>query len=155
MRRINGATICGAIMTLVFATHLVRPFLERSDIWWTPRELVQQPSECSDRVRVLIHGKPLAQHLEQGTLCIIADDGTRQRVAADDVGFRLNNWDAVRVRMLKRAVIHAVLVTAGLMLLVFGLFVMPRIRHAAEKQQPAEEGTHNASRASSTRETEG
>jgi hypothetical protein len=131
-RRINGATICGLIMVFVFTTHLLRPFLERTDIWWTPRELAQPPSQCSDRVRVLIHDKPLARHLDEGTLYTIADDGTRLRVAADDVGFRLNNWHAVRARMLLRAVVHAVLVTAGLMLLLFGLFVLPRNRPAAE-----------------------
>jgi len=127
-RRINGLTIIGIIMLCVFTAHLLTKLLERGDIWWTPKEMAPSLSECRDRVRVYLRDEPIEDYLEKDSLWVVDKDGSRRKIAQDDIRLRLNNWDRRRASLYGGAILDASAVTAGLMLLVSGLFVLPVIK---------------------------
>ncbi len=112
--------------------HLLTAFLTPAENWWTPRSLALDLEESRDRVRVLIAGTPLAQHLEAGTLKVAAEGESPRPVTADEIRFRFNNWDRVRAENYYRAIFTAVYTTAGAAALLVGLLLLPRLPGRSE-----------------------
>jgi hypothetical protein len=127
-RRLNPATIIGMIMVFTGAGHLLTAFLTPAEDWWTPRSLALTPEESRDRVRVLVSGTPLAEHLEAGTLKVAAAGESPRPLTAEEVRFRFNNWDRVRADLYFQAIFSASYTTAGVLLLAVGLLLLPRLR---------------------------
>lgn len=138
-RRINGLSIVGIIMLFVSLGHLIPMLVERGDIWWTPKQLALSLGEAEGRVRIYLRDEPIEDRLEKGCLYVVNEEGNRQKVGRDDVRLRLNNWDRRRASLLTSAIIETSAATAGFMLLVFGLFVLPAIyRRQAASTPPVQ-----------------
>ncbi|MEA3366582.1 MAG: hypothetical protein U9R68_00545 [Planctomycetota bacterium] len=126
-QRLNALTIIGMIMVLTGLGHLLTAFLAGPEDRWTPRQLAIRPQEAADRVRVLVSGTPLADHLAAGTLKVAAEVETARPVTPDEVRLRFNNWDRARADLYYRAIFSASYTTAGAAALLAGLLLMPRL----------------------------
>ena len=127
-RRLNPLTIIGLIMVFTGLGHLLTVLLTPAEDWWTPRSLAVAPEESRDRVRVLVSGVPLTEHLEAGTLKVASAGESPRPVTADEVRFRFNNWDRVRADLYVWGMLTASYTTAGVLLLLGGLVLVPRLR---------------------------
>ncbi len=137
-RRLNPLTIIGMIMVFTGLGHLLTTFLAPAENWWTPRSLAKPFEESRDRVRVLISGTPLADHLEAGTLKVAGQGESPRAVTAEEIRFRFNNWDRVRANLYFRAIFSASYTTAGVAMLLVGLLLVPRLRSGQGTAAPAE-----------------
>jgi len=136
-KRLNPLTIIGLIMVFTGLGHLLTAFLAPPEDWWTPRSLAEGLDESRARVRVLISGTPLADHLETGTLMVAGEGESPRPLTADEVRFRFNNWDRVRASLYFSAIFTASYTTAGVALLVVGLLLMPRLRRSQPPRKSA------------------
>jgi len=126
-QRLNALTIIGMIMVFTGLGHLLTAFLAGSEDRWTPRGLAVGLEGSRDRVRVLVSGTPLADHLAAGTLKVADRGETARPVTPDEVRLRFNNWDRVRADLYYRAIFSASYTTAGAAALLAGLLLMPRL----------------------------
>jgi len=105
------------VLLLIPAIALYGELSKRSDIWWTPAAMALSLPAASDRVEIVVRGKPLGTLVDRGQLWII-DEGGRSAVLGHDIGLRLNNWDRVRAMRSPALLMYAAACGAGLMLLV-------------------------------------
>lgn len=147
-QRMNGISILGIITFFVFSSHLLTRLLENPDIWWSPEGLYASLDDARDRVRLFIAAKPVEQHISEGTLSYASIDGEQMPVTYDDVRLRMNNWDRRRAQLYGAGMFQASLATAGLMLVIFGMFVIPLMsgkrRKDEESVSPEQEKSNEA-----------
>jgi len=127
-RRLNPLTIIGMIAVLTGSGHLLTAFLASPEHRWTPRSLAEDLDGSRDRVRVLVAGVPLADHLASGTLKVAGEGEAPRPLTADEVRFRFNNWDRVRAGLYFSAIFTPAYTTAGAAMLLVGLLLVPRLR---------------------------
>lgn len=110
-----------AAMLLLMSVPKLAAFLgERSDIWWTPETMALTAAQAKDRVQVLVRGEPLDRILESGALEMRTGGGPVP-LGAQDVRFRINNWDRRRAARGPILVASGATAGAGIIFLVFGL----------------------------------
>lgn len=109
-----------------FFIQIYRAYLGNQDIWWTPRTMQLGIEEAKDNFKLYISGKPLQQHLTDGNLFILDNDGGQYRVVSKDVTVRLNNWNKVRSSILANAIINGVFFGIILTVMVIGLIQVYR-----------------------------
>jgi hypothetical protein len=106
----------GVVSLLVPASHLLRFFTQRSDIWWTPRAHAVPLAESADRVEIYVQGQLLQEQLRTQRLQVSTDRGPAP-VGVRDVTLRFNNRDRVRADQVP------LLLGAAFVIGVVGVFV--------------------------------
>lgn len=124
-RQLNPWIIIGAIMCFVGVVQMVLFFMEDENIWWTPRSMMLQPKEAMNKVRIFINEKPISQQLVDGIFIEVTEKDTThmKRIHSEDIGLRLNNYYRVRSKQIPKVIISTVMVTVGVLFLVFGILV--------------------------------
>lgn len=110
----------GGIFFVMSAQHLLTFFVQRADIWWTPKALSVPMEEASDRVEVYVRELPLSEQVRVGRLQLVSDLGATA-VAGSDVRLRFNNWDRVRAQRLPFLLAAAVCAGASGVVLLLGI----------------------------------
>ncbi len=125
----RGLIIAGLLGTIIFGIHLstslFSTFFADTNIWWTPSRLALPLSETKDVFELSIAGKPLEQHLSEGTLIALDGSGGQYMVLARDISVRLNNWRKIQIQTLEGAVFSAFFFGVCLTLLLTGLYCRP------------------------------
>ena len=132
-KRTNALTIIGLVMVCTGPAHLATQLLTPHDIWWTPKALATPLAESGDRVTVLVADETLGQRIDHGTLLVTQADGSSRPLTGEDVAFRFNNWDRVRADRNASMIWSVSYLTAGILMLLGGLFLMPRMANPAAK----------------------
>ena len=96
---------------------------ERSDIWWTPPQMLVPFTQSHDRVAIYVHGSELNDLLAAGQLRLVRDSTVRV-VTAADIGLRLNNWDRVRAERIPILLVSALSAGGAAALLLVGLIIL-------------------------------
>ena len=125
--------LLSAMLVSLFVMAAVPLYTElsrRSDIWWTPRDMLVPLTESADRVEIYARGRPLATLLQAGHVRI-AEDSRSMVLTTAEVGLRFNNWHRVRAeRLLVLLASAAGCAVTGLMFL---LVITGRLAYRAEK----------------------
>ena len=124
-------SIMSLSLFMVAFVPLVVGLNQRSDIWWTPKEMLVPLNGGTDQVEIYVRGKPLATVLQAGELRI-ADEGGSTPLTAEDFGLRLNNWDRVRVMQLPLILTRAS--ACGALACLFLLIVTGRLAYRGERE---------------------
>lgn len=123
----KGLLIGGIIFCCIFGSSLLADMgsLNKGDrnIWWTHKDMMLLLPAVKDKVEIYISGKPLAGLVERGSLFARTSAGDQYKVAIKDIGIRVNNWDKQRVSLLKKALVSAFGLGAGIALLIAGLYL--------------------------------
>ena len=112
-----------------FAIQLYRAYLGNQDIWWTPRTMQLGIEDTKDDFKLYISNKYLQQHLTDGNLFILDNEGGQYRIVSKDVTVRLNNWYKVKARILENAIISGILF--GIVITMF----MTGVVHVVEEKK--------------------
>ena len=112
--------IFGGVFALMSALHIVRFFVQPSDIWWTPKALALPLADASDRVEITIRSAPLPEHVRAGRIQLLTDAGATS-VTDSDIRLRFNNWDRVRGQRIPSLLTAAMGLGASGVFLLFGL----------------------------------
>jgi len=125
-KQYRGLIIAGLLGTIIFGIHLstslFSTFFADKSIWWTPSRLALPLSETKEVFELSIAGKPLDQHLSEGSLLAVDDSGGQDLVVAKDISVRLNNWRKIQIQTLEGAVFSAFFFGVGLTMLLAGLY---------------------------------
>ncbi|MDO9262523.1 MAG: hypothetical protein Q7U02_01055 [Desulfosalsimonadaceae bacterium] len=120
----------GVLGLLLFGSNLAANVLEafygNADIWWTPKQMAMPLDETKNHFEIFISGQPLGGMIGKGVLTAVDGQGNSYRVAAGDVGVRLNNWPARQASLLKFSIIHAFI--SGLCAALTGLGVWQMLK---------------------------
>ena len=108
--------VLGSAVFLIPASHLLRFFVQRSDIWWTPKGLSVPLVDTSDRVEIYVRDGLLQEQVNAQRLQLVTEQGP-VTLAASDVRLRFNNRDRVRAEQIPSLLSAAVGAAAS------GLFV--------------------------------
>ncbi len=109
-----------------FAIQIYHAYWGNQDIWWTPRTMQLGLEETKDNFKLYISNKSLQQHLTDGNLFILDNDGGQYRIVSKDVTVRLNNWYKVKSSILENAIISGVAFGIIITVLVIGLIQVCR-----------------------------
>jgi hypothetical protein len=130
--RINPLVFMGIIGLFTIGTsfglQLYRAYGTERDIWWTAVTMPLSVEETEDDFRLSIAGKPLREHLAEGSLFALDSEGEEYRVVSEDVKVRVNNWNKVKSSILESAVATGVALGAVITVLVIGLVEVYRKR---------------------------
>jgi hypothetical protein len=116
----NYMLVFGGMIFLLSALHLISFFVQRSDIWWTPKTLSVPLADASDRVEIYVHDVPLEEQIGAGRIQLVTDAGPTS-IAGPDVRLRFNNWDRVRAQKLPILIGAAFCAGASSILLLLGI----------------------------------
>ncbi len=117
--------VFGIAILLIPASHLLRFFSQRSDIWWTPKPLAVPLAESTDRVEIYMRGELLQDHIRAQRLQMLTDRAPAA-VSVGDITVRFNNRDRVRAEQIP-GLLGAALLTGvvGVFVVLSGLGVWP------------------------------
>jgi hypothetical protein len=122
------------VLFLIPAVALYSELSRRTDIWWTPPQLLVPLTESTRRVEVYVRGKPLRTLIDAGQLRV-TDADSASVVGTSDIGFRFNNWDRVGVQRLPLLLGYAA--ASGALAMLWFLIVTGRLAYRGEKKATA------------------
>ena len=106
-RRVRLALVAMSLAVLLTsALPIVQELTRRTDIWWTPHNMLVPLAESGPRVEIYAKDQPLASLLQRGRVQLL-DEGRPVSLGLGDVGLRFNNTDRVRAERLPRLLISA------------------------------------------------
>lgn len=109
----------GFAFFLIPASQLFRFFVQRSDIWWTPRTLSVPLADTSDRVEIYVRDGLLQEQLSAQRLQVVTERGP-VTLEAKDVRLRFDNYDRVRAAQIPILLSAAVGATVSGLLVLLG-----------------------------------
>lgn len=109
--------IFGGVFFLMSALQVVRFFVERADIWWTPKVHGLSLADASDRVEIYVRDVALQEHVKAGRVQLLTDTSATP-VTESDIRLRFNNRDRVRAQRIPT------LLAAGIGLGASGVFFL-------------------------------
>jgi len=128
MRRwTNVWSAMGLVLLAISASHLIPGLAGGSADRWTTRSLAVPLAESSDRVEILLQDRLLDELIKNRAVLLVGQEGRTEAVRAQDVRLRFNDRDAVRAAGYRLAILDGMGCTAGLLLLLFGALVVPRL----------------------------
>ncbi len=110
-----GLVIWGGILLV----HLLQVHRTDSGDWWTQQPLTL--SETTDAFELLIAKKTVSKHLSEGRLFRPDEQGGYQKLQANEILVRVNNWPQRRAELASFALLPAFFSGASLTLLIAGL----------------------------------
>ena len=123
--KLNALLIIGIIgiftIGINFAVQIYRAFGSNQDIWWTAMTMPLTIDKTKESFELSINGKTIQNHLSEGTLLALDDEGNQQPVVSGDISVRLNNWNKVKASILTNALFSGVLFGASITMLIIGL----------------------------------
>jgi hypothetical protein len=115
--------VLGVVALLMPVSHLLGFFTQRSDIWWTPKELAVPLVESGDRVEIFVRDQLLQRQLEAGRLQVTTDQGPRA-LAASEVVLRFNNHDRVQAEQIPGLLVAAFVSGVAVAMLGWGMLAL-------------------------------
>ena len=98
--KLNALLIIGIIVIFTiginFAVQIYRAFGSNQDIWWTAMTMPLTIDKTKESFELSINGKTIQNHLSEGTLLALDDEGNQQPVVSGDISVRLNNWNKAK-----------------------------------------------------------
>lgn len=129
---LHTGILCLFIFGIFLVVDLYEAFYGNADIWWTPKDRMLNFGQTKNHFEIWVSGRPMASLMDQGRLLAVDGRGNQFRVAAGDVGVRLNNWPARQLTLLKCCVYYALFTGVGLALTALG--VAQRLRDRKTKK---------------------
>lgn len=137
-KRFNPLLFIGLIGTLTigidFVIQLRQAFWGNQDIWWTNQTMQLPITESRDTFELFVNKKLLQTHLDEGTLWAVDEKGEQDRVVAEDVSLRLNNWQKVKASILTHAVISGFACGIVVTCLFLGVLQALSTKHNSQEQ---------------------
>ena len=123
--KLNALLIIGIIgvftIGINFVIQIYRAFGSNQDIWWTATTMPLTIDKTKESFELSINGKTIQNHLSEGTLLALDNEGKQQSVVSGDISVRLNNWNKVKASILINALFSGVLFGAGITMFIIGL----------------------------------
>jgi hypothetical protein len=128
--KLNALLLIGIIGTFTvgttFATNVYRAFWGNRNIYWTARTMPLTIGETKNSFEMFIHRKSIHDHLTEGTLQVVLENGDQKPIAPSDIAVRINNWDKVKSSILAQSLIPSILFGASCTMLIIGVIQILR-----------------------------
>lgn len=127
-KSINPLLLIGMIGVFTIGSSLTADLMQvfseeqrEQDMYWTHKDRPLSLEKTGDRLQVMIGGKPLQDHLDGKTFFAADGELVPYPVTAQDVTVRVNNWPAVKARILTKTTFTGFAFGVNLTLMIVGL----------------------------------
>lgn len=103
------------------AADLMQVFYGEQNIYWTHKDRPLSLEETGNKFQIVIGEKPLQDHLNGKTFFAADRELVPYPVTAQDVTVRVNNWPAVKARILTKTTFTGFAFGVNLTLMIVGL----------------------------------
>lgn len=100
---------------------LMQVFYGEQGIYWTHKDTPLSLEKTGENFQIFIGGKPLQDHLDEKTFFAADGELVPYPVASKDVTVRVNNWPAVKARILTKTTFTGFAFGINLTLMIVGL----------------------------------
>ena len=123
--RFNALFLIGIFGTFTvgttFAINVYRAFWGNQNIYWTARTMPLTIGETKNSFELFINKKSIHDHLSDGALRAVLENGDQRSLVSSDITVRINNWDKVKSSILAQSLIPSILFGASCTMLIIGI----------------------------------
>ena len=123
--KLNALLLIGIIGTLTvgttFSIYVYRAFWGNPNIYWTARTMPLTIGETKNSFELFINKKSLHDHLSDGTLQAVLENGGQRSLVPSDITVRINNWHKVKASILAHSLVPCFLFSASFTMLIIGI----------------------------------
>jgi hypothetical protein len=137
--RLNALLLIGIIGTFTvgatFAINVYRAFWGNQNIYWTARTMPLTIGETKNSFELFINKKSLHDHLSDGTLQAVLENGDQRSLVPSDITVRINNWHKVKASILPHSLLPCFLFSASFTMLIMGIIQLFSRKMNRDSQQ--------------------
>jgi hypothetical protein len=137
--RLNALLLIGIIGTFTvgttFAINVYRAFWGNQNIYWTARTMPLTIGETKNSFELFINKKSLHDHLSDGTLQAVLENGDQRSLVPSDITVRINNWHKVKASILAHSLLPCFLFSASFTMLIMGIIQLFSRKMNRDSQQ--------------------
>ena len=123
--KLNALLLIGIIGTFTvgttFAINVYRAFWGNPNIYWTARTMPLTIDETKSSFEIFINRKSIHDHLSDGTLQAVLENGDQKSIVSNDITVRINNWHKVKASILAHSLVPCFLFSASFTMLIIGI----------------------------------